>query len=105
MATAVSMSLSEIPRSSKVTAGVTPHQNAQPILNVANEVQYETQSFRFGDRGGRRMILMPSRTRKLRKASEYLVSLSRMRHRLPRRNPSSMSVRLRATCIIQDVPG
>ena len=39
------MSLSEIPRSSKVTAGVTPHQNAQPILNVANEVQYETQSF------------------------------------------------------------
>src|ERR1700674_318110 len=63
------------------------------------------KAFRLGDRGGRRMILMPSRTRRLRKASEYLVSLSRMRYRLPRRNPSSISVRLRAACIIHGVIG
>ncbi len=47
---------------------------------------------RFGDRGGRRTQLIPSRSRMSRDAGENLPSRSMSTYRLPLRKPSSASV-------------
>lgn len=53
-------------------------------------------AFKFGDRGGRRIRRMPSRSSALRNSSEYFVSRSSIKYRHSRRKPASVSVRLRA---------